>query len=161
MGRRSDEVARWVKKQGRAVSVSEIADGVGSTHGQTLGTVIHLVERGELLDQGGGMIASPPSKWDEPRTKCPPTQRRIWEAACYHNMKGPWTAKDLALTAEATRDYVRDYLRWLVEQGHVITQIRPGKGNIYRLHPDAPGLGQPPIWTNQKNRTLRRRKAEG
>ena len=151
-------VQRWVRQQGRAVSVAEIAAGLKLTHGEALGRVKRLVEQGELLDQGGGRITATARKWDRPRTKAPDAQRRIWEAANYRDMRGgAWTAGEIARVAEVSPDYVKEYLRHLTGRGLVTAQIRPGKTTYYRLHPDAPPVGQVPIYTNKRNRELRKK----
>ena len=149
-------VQRWVRKQGRAVSISEIAAGLKLTHAEALRRVKRLVEAGELIDRGGDRITAPAAGWDKPKAQAPDTQRRIWEAANYRDMRGgSWTAAEIARVAESSPDYVKEYLAYLEGRGLVHAQRRPGKTTYYRLHPDAPAIGAPPIWTNRKNRELR------
>lgn len=154
-----DVIQRWVRRQGRSVSLSEIAQAMKLAHADALRRVKRLVEAGELIDNGGDLITTQPRGWDRPRESAPPAQVRIWEAANYRDMKGgAWTAVEIARVAETTPDYVRDYLRQLEGRGLVTVQRRPGQAARYRLHPDAPPIGQPPIWTNRRNRELRKRK---
>lgn len=150
-----DVIQRWVRKQGRAVSVSEIAAGLKLTQAEALGRTKRLVEAGELLDLGGNQITAPAAGWDKPRDQAPPTQRRIWEVASNCDKKGAWSAVEIARLAEANPEYVRSYLAHCESLGHLLVTRRPGKTTYYRLHPDAPAIGEPPIWTNRRNRELR------
>ena len=151
-------IQRWVRKQGRAVSIEEIAQGLRITHGEALRRVRDLVEAGELLDLGGAQIKASPSGWDKPKTQAPDAQRRIWEAANYRDMRGgAWTAGEIARVAEVSPDYTKEYLRHLASRGLVKAQIRPGKTTYYRLHPEAPPAAQVPIYTNKRNRELRKK----
>lgn len=154
-----DVIQRWVRKQGRPVSISEIAVGCKLTHAEALRRVKRLVEAGELIDQGGDRItALPAAGWDKPRETAPPTQRRIWNVACNCDKKGAWTAAEIARLAEATTDYTRQYLAHCESLGYLLVTRRPGQAVWFRLHPDAPPIGQPPIWTNRRNRELRQRR---
>ncbi len=156
-----DVIQRWVRKQGRPVSVSEIAAGLKMKQAEALGRVKRLVEAGELLDLGGNQITSPTAGWDKPRAAAPPTQRRIWEVASYCDKKGTWSAVEIARLAESSPDYVKEYLAHCESLGHLLVTRRPGKTTYYRLHPDAPAIGEPPIYTNRKNRALRARQKQG
>ncbi|MCA1988732.1 MAG: hypothetical protein LDL07_06240 [Desulfarculus sp.] len=154
-------IQRWVRRQGRDVSLSEIAQAMKLGHADALRRVRRLVEGGQLIDHGGDRISVPPRPWDKPRESAPPAQVRIWQAVNYRDMKGgAWTAVEIARVAEASLDYTRDYLRHLESRGLVSVNRRPGQATRYRLHPDAPPIGQPPVWTNRRNRELRQRRAQ-
>jgi hypothetical protein len=137
------------------VTVSEISAKFGLSLGETITKVTRLVEAGELIDHGGDQITAAPRKWDRERAEAPPKQKQIWTVAVYTDRKGSWTAATIARLAEANRDYVKDYLAWLADQGHLRITRRKGKENLYRLHPDAPPAGKAPAWVNRRNRKLR------
>lgn len=152
------DIPYWVRARRRPVSVAEIAAAFGRSHEQAVTQVIRLVEAGELVDCGGDRITAAPRKWEREPGQAPPTQRRIWKVAVYADRKGSWTAATIASLAEASLLYVKDYLAWLAAQGLVRITRRPGKPNIYRLHPDAPPAEKAPAWVNRRNRELRRRR---
>lgn len=143
------------------MSLSEIAQAMNFTHAEALRRVSRAIERGELRDLGGDQFEATPGKREQAPTQAPPVQTRIWTVINYRDMKAAWTAAEIARIAEANRDYVTGYLRWLDEQGYVRGQRRPGKAIYFRLTPEAPAIGQPPIWVNQRNRALRRRQKQG
>ena len=158
MTRSQSYIHAWVRRQGRPVTLSEIGAAMDIGLAEALRRAQAMVEAGLLIDLGGDRLVAPPSAWDRPPTKAPEGQRKLWEAMTYRDMRGgAWTAKEIALVAEANQEYCRDYLRWLVGQGHVVeADARPGQAKRYRLHPDAPALAAPPIWRNKRNRALRR-----
>ncbi len=152
------EIPYWVRARKRPVALNEIAQKFGRTLGEAITAVNRLVEAGELIDHGGNQITAAPRKWDREPSEAPSKQKRIWTVVVYTDRKGAWTAATIARVAEASLDYVRDYLAWLAKQGHLRITRRPGKSNIYRLHPDAPPAGKAPAWVNRRNRKLRARK---
>lgn len=151
-------IVYWVRRRDRAVELSEIAARFGFTTGEAITRVNRLVEAGELIDHGGNQITAAPRVWDREPSEAPPKQKRIWTVVVYTDRKGAWTAATIARVAEASLDYVKEYLSWLAKQGFVRITRRPGKSNIYRLHPDAPPAGKAPAWVNRRNRKLRARK---
>lgn len=154
-------IQRWTRKQGRPVTISEIAEHLKLTHAVALSKVVKLVEAGELVDLGGDQITVPPPKRDQPPEEAPPMQAKIWTAICNRDLKGgAWTAKDIARIAEASLNYTQYYLAWLRKQGHLTAHRKPPAPYRHRLHPDAPPISEPPIWWNKRNRAIRRRQKE-
>ncbi len=154
----SPKIVYWVRARRRPVTLSEIAQGCGASLGEAISKVEHLVEAGELIDQGGDRITAAPRKWDRQPKEAPPAQKRIWKVAAYLDLKGPWPAAKVARLAEANLNYTRDYLRWLADQEHLRVYPRKGQAYLYRLHPDAPSAEKAPAWVNRRNRKLRVRK---
>lgn len=154
----SQNIVYWVRARQRPVTLSEIAQGSGVSLGEAISKVKHLVEAGELIDNGGDRITAAPRKWDRQPKEAPPAQKRIWKVAAYLDLKGPWPAAKVARLAEANLNYTRDYLRWLADQEHLRVYPRKGQAYLYRLHPDAPSAEKAPVWVNRRNRKLRARK---
>ena len=150
-------IEHFVRKHGPC-SVSQIAERTGEAHGTTLGRVIKLIDAGKLIDLGGGQLKAAPTKWERDPDEAPPVQERVWKTCCMLSLRGLFERSKVALLAEAGTGYVADYLRWLQKQGFVIVHHRPGKTNLYRVHPDAPGELDAPVWVNRANRALRRKK---
>lgn len=157
-GSLEERIVYWVRARGRAVELSEIAAKFGRTTGEIINKVNRLVEEGELIDHGGNQITAAPRVRDREPSEAPPKQKRIWRVAVYTDRKGSWTVSTIARRAEASPEYVRDYMAWLAKQGHVRITRRPGKASLYRLHPDAPPAGKAPAWVNRRNRKLRAKK---
>ena len=138
------DIVYWVRARKRAVTLAEISAEFEISTGKVITTVNRLVEQGELLDHGGDRITAAPPKHDREPRQAPPVQARLWKAASYLDLKGPWMIRTVASLAEANLDYARDYVHWLAEQGHLKKIVRSSnKAYRYRLHPDAPPRKRP------------------
>ena len=75
----------------------------------------------------------------------PKLQQKIWRAI---RMSQRFTVDEIVLLSSASVSYVSKYIRWLVDNGHLVDlSIRRNK-RIYQKTPDAPR--QTPIWTKMR-----------